>query len=103
MATTNQHTAAREDPDLVRRFRATAEQLNVPNPHAWVEANIGRLIVVDIDSATPGVQNIADVHAYAVASYVPTPRPGADEAKILDTQLTKAVESLLSESEESGA
>ena len=75
MATSAQHIAARNDNDLLARFIVVAEQLAVPNAQAWVESNRGRLVATDI-----GGTSISDVHAYAVATYVPTPRPGENPA-----------------------
>lgn len=89
MATTAQHNAARNDTDLLVRLVAAAEQADVTNAQQWVEANRGLLVAADIDGTT-----LADIHAYAVATYTPTPRPGADDAKITDVQLTAAIEAL---------
>lgn len=87
MATTAQHNAARNDTDLLARLIAAAEKAGVPNAQQWVETNRGALVAADIDGST-----LADVHAYAVATYDPTPRPGEDAAKITDVQLTAAIE-----------
>ena len=89
MATSAQHIAARNDSDLLARFIAVAEQLDIPNAQAWVEQNRGRLVATDIEGTT-----IADVHAYAVATYVPTPRPGENPAAVTDGQLGNAIEAL---------
>ena len=88
MATTAQHNAARNDNDLFARLVAAAEQAGVPNAQQWVESNRGRLVAADIGDTT-----LADVHAFAVASYEPTPRPGENPAIITDAQLTAAIAS----------
>lgn len=90
MATTAQHNAARNDNDLLARLIAAAEKSGVANAQQQVEANRGRLVAADIGGTT-----LADVHAYAVASYEPTPRPGDDATKITDEQLDGAVAILL--------
>lgn len=86
MATTAQHNAARNDNDLLARLIAAAEQADVPNAQQWVEANRGALVAADIDGTT-----LADVHAFAVAEYEPTPRPGENPAILTDAQLSAAV------------
>lgn len=43
-------------------------------------------ILTPIDGTT-----VADVHAYAVATYQPTPRPGVNPAAVTDTQIAAAV------------
>lgn len=90
MATSAQHIAARNDTDLMARFIAVAEKANVPNAQAWVETNRGRLVSTSVDGTT-----IADVHAYAVATYEPVPRPGENPAAVTDTQLAEAVTALM--------
>lgn len=89
MATTADHIAARRDADLTARLVAAAEQAGVPSAQHWVEANLGLLLAVDIGDTT-----IADVHAFAVGQYQPTPRPGEDPARITDTHLAAAVDAL---------
>ena len=89
MANTAEHLAARNDNDLLQRFIAVAEQKGVPNAQAWAESNRGRLVAVDIDGTS-----VATVHAYAVATYTPTPRPGVNPAGVTDTHLAAAVDAL---------
>lgn len=90
MATLAQHTAARKDDDLLARFIAAAEQLGISNEASlWVEQNRGRLVAVDIANTT-----VADVHAYAVATYSPTPRPGENPAAVTDDQIRAAIEAV---------
>lgn len=86
MATLAQHIAARNDNDLLARLIAAAEQAGIPNAQQWAEQHRGELVSTQIDGTT-----LADVHAYAVASYTPTPRPGADDTKITDAQVAAAV------------
>lgn len=89
MATTADHIAARNDADLLARLIATAEAAGVENAQSWAETNRGRLVAADIGDTT-----IADVHAYAVATYNPTPRPGVNPAAVTDAQLKAAVDLL---------
>lgn len=89
MATLSQHIAARNDDDLAERLVAAAEQAGVPQPAQWVEQHRGRLVSVPIGDTT-----VADVHAYAVATYNPTPRPGANPAAVTDAQLAQAVDAV---------
>jgi len=89
LASSAQHIKARNDADLTQRLVAIAEQLDIPNANTWVAANVGRLVAADIGDTT-----IADVHAYAVATYVPTPRPGENPAAVTDTQLEAAIAAL---------
>lgn len=89
MATIADHIAARNDTDLLQRFVAAAERANIPNPQAWAEANRGRLVAADIGGST-----VADVHAYAVATYDPPPRPGENPAAVTDPQIEAAVETV---------
>ena len=92
MATTTQHIITRNDPDLLDRFVAAAEQEGVPDASAWVQANLGALIAAEAE----GGQVIADVHAYAYetreAYIAATPeRAGASLAAVTDTHLTTAL------------
>lgn len=78
MATTTQHIIARNDPDLLDRFVAAAEQEGVPDASAWVQANLGALIAAEVE----GGQVIAA-----------TPeRAGASLAAVTDTHLTTALD-----------
>lgn len=89
MSTLDQHIAARRDPDLLARVIAAAEIAGIPQPQAWAESNIGAVVAADVGGTT-----IADVHAYAVATYEPAPRPGADATKVTDEQIIAAVDAL---------
>lgn len=68
MATSAQHNAARNDNDLLARLVAVAEQQGIESAQTWAETNRGRIV-----AATIGDTTLADVHAYAVASYAPPP------------------------------
>lgn len=87
MATLSQHISARNDADLLDRFTAAAEVAGIENPQGWAEAHRGELVAADVADG----QNIADVYAYAVATYAPTPRPGVDSSKVTDDLIVKAV------------
>ncbi|MFF7293234.1 hypothetical protein ACFY9N_11955 [Microbacterium sp. NPDC008134] len=91
-ATTTQHINARNDPDLLDRFIAAAEQAHVDDASRWVQANMGRLVTIDVADG----QSVADVHAYAhdireqhIAAT--PPRPGANLGAVTDAQLAAAI------------
>ena len=86
MANLAQHMEARNDQDLRARFIAGAEQAGISNAAAWVDAQLGKLVSVDLGETT-----VADVHAYAVATYNPTPRPGVNPAAVTDVQIAQAI------------
>lgn len=90
MATLAEHIAARNDADLLSRFVAAAEVAGVDNPQGWAEAHRGELVAAKVD----GESAVSDVHAYAVATYQPTPRPGANPAAVTDNQIKAAVKSV---------
>lgn len=92
MATTTQHINARNDPDLLDRFIAAAEQAGVEDASRIVQANMGKLVTQPVGDA----QVIADVHAFAATArdeyLAATPdRPGADLARVTDAQLASAI------------
>ena len=89
MATLAQHTAARNDTDLLTRLIAAAEQAGIPNAQQWAEQHRGALVSTQIGDTT-----IADVHAYAVATHDPTPRPGENPAAVTDAQIAQAVQAV---------
>lgn len=96
MASTTQHINARNDPDLLARFIAAAEQADVADASAWIQANMGRLVCVEVDSG----QTVSDVHAYADATrqaYIDaTPeRPGANLSAVTDANLAAAIAATL--------
>ena len=86
MATIAEHITARNDNDLLARLVAAAERAGIDSPQAWAEAHRGALVSTDIGETT-----VADVHAYAVTTYQPTPRPGQDPGKVTDAQIEAAV------------
>ena len=89
MATIAQHNAARNDFDLLARFVGAAEQAGISNAQMWAEQHRGALVSAQIGDTT-----IADVHAYAVATYEPTPRPGENPAAVTDAQIAQAVQAV---------
>lgn len=89
MATLNEHITARNDADLLARFVAAAEVAGIDNPQGWAEQHRGELV-----SAKIGDTTCSDVHAYAVATYQPTPRPGANPAAVTDNQIMAAVKAV---------
>lgn len=99
MASTNQHINARNDPDLLDRFIAAAEQANVPNASAWVQANMGRLVCVVVEVGGEGEgddKTVSDVHSYADevrdAYIAATPaRPGANLGAVTDAHMVTAI------------
>lgn len=95
-ATTAQHIAARNDLDLLQRFVAKAEMMGVESPTALIQNNIAKLISIDVDSATEGLQTITDVYAYAQgirdAHIAATPLPpGLNPAAVTDDQIGSAI------------
>lgn len=93
--TTAQHIAARADADLRARFVAVAEQSHIPEPEAFVRANLGRLISTRIEGDT----TITAVHAYASVVYDEAvaalpPKPGLNPAAVTDAQLAQAVQAV---------
>lgn len=91
MATLAEHITARNDADLLARFVAAAEMAGVDNPQGWAEQHRGELVSAKI--ADDG-QAVSDVHAYAVATYKPTPPPGANPAAVTDQQIMAAVKAV---------
>lgn len=89
MSTLAEHIAARNDSDLLARIVAAAEKAGIASPQVWAETNRGAIVSVDVGDTT-----LADVHAYAVATYEPTPRPGQNPAAVTDAQIAKAVEAV---------
>lgn len=84
---TNAIVAAAQDGDLIE-LAATAAMVGVEgDPRQWAMTHALRLVSEPVGDST-----VAAVFEYAVATYQPTPRPGADTTKVLDTQLVAAVE-----------
>jgi hypothetical protein len=97
MATTNQHISARNDADILDRFIAAAEILGIEDASRWVQANIGQLITITVESG----QTVADVHAYAREvreAYIAAtpPRPGVNLSAVTDTHLATAIDAVWS-------
>lgn len=90
MATLDQHITARNDVDLLARVIAAAEKAAIPGSRQWAEMNMGAVVSVNIGT-TAQASTVADVHAYAVSTYTPTPTPGANPASVTDAQIVAAV------------
>lgn len=88
MATIADIQAARDDQDLRGRISTAAEALGLGAQ--WAQAQMGRLVAVTIDSAGD-TTTLADVYAYAVAMYNPTPPPGANPAAATDAMIYAAI------------
>ena len=88
MTSTTAIVAAAQDSDLIERLAAVAAQVGVEgDPRQWAAAHALRLVSEPVGDST-----VAAVYEYAVATYQPTPRPGADTTKVLDAHLVAAVE-----------
>lgn len=85
---TNAIVAAAQDGDLIERLAATAAMVGVEgDPRQWAMTHALRLVSEPVGDST-----VAAVFDYAVATYQPSPRPGADTTRVLDTHLVAAVE-----------
>ena len=89
--TLTQITQAANDADLLHRTISAAAEAGIPNAQMWVDMNLRRIVATALneDGAT-----IASVLAYAVATYVPTPRPGENPSAVTDTQIREAVQAV---------
>lgn len=87
MTGTNSIIEASRDTDLRDRFVAAAILAGKKNPETWVAMRLNALLMSEVGEG----QKVVDVHAYAVASYSPPPRPGADDTKITDAHLAAAI------------
>ena len=83
--------AARDDTDLRERVRAAAEARGLGS--GWADSQMGRLVAAQITSADQ-TTTIADVLAYARATYTPTPRPGQNPAAVMDDMIYAAIEAI---------
>ena len=89
IASSNDHLAAKRDTDLMTRTFALAESdPDFSMPQSWVEQNWGRIISAPI---TEDGHTMVKGHAYAVATYEPTPLPGANLAAVTDDQIRDAI------------
>ena len=79
---------AARDADLIDRIVSAAAAAGVDNPDRWAEMNARRVVAQPV---TPDGDTVASVHAYAVATYAPRPRPGEDAAAVTDVYLHTAV------------
>jgi len=93
--TTAQHIATRNDPDLMDRLVAAAEQAHIPQPASFVQMNIGRLISTPLN----GQETITTTYAYAsevrqqAVDALP-PLPGVNPGAVTDTQLAQAIQAV---------
>lgn len=90
--TTNQHIRAKSDMDLLQRFIAKAEMMNLPNPQAFVQNNLPLLV----SQVVEGDDSIADIYAYAAETrdnYIAAtpPLPGANLSAVTDDYLEAAI------------
>lgn len=81
--------AASRDDDLLARLVALGATIGLSQGE--VEAARMRLAAAPVDDSG---STVASVFEYAVASYTPTPRPGADASKVTDAHLLHALKSL---------
>ena len=88
MATIADIQAARDDDDLRGRISTAAEALGLGSQ--WAHSQMGRLVAVTIESGGD-TTTLADVYAYAAATYKPTPPPGANPAVVLDAMIYAAI------------
>lgn len=86
MATLAEHIAARSDTDLLARITAAAEVAGIPAAAHWASTHAGQIVSTGVEGT-----DLATVHAYAVATYEPVPRPGANPAAVTDAQIEAAV------------
>lgn len=101
MATTTDHIHARNDPDLLDRFVASAEQLGLPDASAWVQANLGSLVSQEVQDD----QTVTDVFAYARnirEEYIAnTPdRPGINLGAVTDAHISTAINQVLANNQQ---
>lgn len=88
MATIADIQAARDDADLRARIETAAEALGLGTQ--WAHSQMGRLVAVTIESGGDAT-TLADVYAYAAATYQPTPPPGANPAAVVDAMIYEAI------------
>ena len=88
MATIADIQAARDDQDLRARIATAAEALGLGSQ--WAHSQMGRLVAVQIEAAGDAT-TLADVYAYAAATYKPMPRPGENPAAVLDAMIYAAI------------
>ena len=79
---------ASRDEDLLDRLISAAAVAGIPQPQVWVQTYARQLAIAPVNEAG---DTVASVYAYAVATYSPTPRPGANPATVTDQFLSAAV------------
>ena len=80
---------ASRDEDLLDRLVSAAAVAGIPQPQVWVQTNARQLAIAPVNGTG---DTVASVYAFAVASYSPTPRPGANPAAVTDQFLSAAVD-----------
>ena len=85
--TSEDHIAAKRDTNLMERTFALAEG-KLGLPLTWVEQNWGNIITEEFDEE--GNTMVSGL-AYAIATYKPTPLPGANLAAVTDLQIIEAL------------
>ena len=73
---------------MTRTFALAESDPDFSMPQSWVEQNWGRIISAPI---TEDGHTMVKGHAYAVATFVPTPLPGANLAAVTDDQIRSAI------------
>lgn len=94
MASIAEHMSARNDNDLFQRLVAAAEMAGVEAPEQFVGLNRGKLISTPIEVDGQST-SLSDIHAYAVATYQPVPRPGANPAAVTDQHIKEAIKAIV--------
>lgn len=85
-------TRAARDAHLIDRMTAAAAEAGHPYPANQIADAAARIVSQPI---TPDGDTIASVYAYALATYQPTPEPGANPAAVLDQHIRDAVQAVL--------
>ncbi|AVR56926.1 hypothetical protein PBI_TRISCUIT_53 [Microbacterium phage Triscuit] len=98
MARTDQHMAARGDQDLLNRFIAKAEMMDIENASGMIQGNMAKLI----NTVVADGQKVSDVYSYAAESrqaYIDaTPLPaGQNLGAVTDAHIETAINELIAE------
>lgn len=88
VTTLAQISAAARDADLIDRLTSAAAAQGIDAPQQWAETHAREIVATPVDSDG---NTLGSLHAYAVASYTPAPRPGEDATKIADAAIKAAV------------
>ena len=90
MPTIAQVQTALNDEDLRARILIAAGMTG--RDPGSVQANLTRLLAAPV---TTDGDTLATVHDYAVATYQPIPRPGANPAAVTDTMILAALDEIM--------